>query len=166
MNNLQSNEIETQDCECCDTGKARLTTELVAFDYGAGQDAVTLQTSMPMWTCDTCGERYTADGAEEAEYDAIAAHLGRLLPDEIIAFRRRAGLTQAELALKIEASRPSIARWETRTQLQSKMYDKTLREFMDKWRAASTKALNPPMFRTDVDHRRPAAEVFSLQVAA
>lgn len=166
MNFTANCEYETQACECCENGLARLVTERVPFLYGAGNDTVTLYAEMPLWICKDCNERYTAEGAEEAEYDAICDHLERLRPAEIVALRQRAGLTQAELALQLGVGRASIARWETRAQLQSKVYDVLLREWRDRWNLKAELKLSAPRFRTNVEHREIAASAFRLRAAA
>ncbi len=98
----------TQVCAFCGATAARLTTERTAFTYGEKDTAVTLHAEVPVWACSTCGERYTAEGAEGAERAAICAHLGRLSPAEIVQLRKAAGLTQEAFAREVGVGRVTL----------------------------------------------------------
>ena len=161
MNAFDSRGGETQVCACCEGGPARLTTERMTFDYGERGAVVTLHADIPVWACDACGERYTAEGAEEAEREAICAHLGRLTPAQIVCLRKSAGLTQDAFARELGVGRVSLVRWETGQQMQSAVYDKLIRGLAA--RLEGEKHARPrPVFRTDIEHRRSAARQFEL----
>jgi len=147
---------------------AQLIVERVPFLYGDGEKAETLYADMPLWSCQACGERYSAEGAEEAERMAICAHLGRYTPAEIRKIRREAGLTQEEFARELKVGRVSVARWESGQQLQSAVYDGLIRAWSANrvTRPVFRVRQSAARFRTNVDHRRAAAHAFSLVVAA
>lgn len=166
MNSFGQVDQSVETCDCCGADAARLVRERVPFLYGDEGNAVTLYADMPVWSCDACGERYTAEGAEEAERDAICTHLGRLTPAEILSARQRAGLTQSELAEALGVGRVSVARWETGQQLQSGIYDSIVRAWIQSREVLYQSHLfGDPVFRTDVRSRRVAAEAFMLIAA-
>lgn len=151
-----------QDCELCGEGTARLSTVGMSFKYGVGASSVELTADVPVWECETCGEAYTAEGAEAAQHDRICEHLGRLKPSQIVAMRNKLGLTQSEFADHLGISRPSVARWETGAQVQSGFYDKALREELAKLDMQEHRHV----FRTDVTDRAAAALSFDLRLMA
>lgn len=152
-------------CECCGVGPVQLEKVSVPFLYGDGADAVTLTAEMPVWSCDACGERYTAEGAEEAEHDAICDHMGRLRPSQILSARRQRAMTQEEFSRSLGVSRVSLARWESGAQMQSHVYDRLIRQQIAGGGAVAEK-FNHPKFRTNVSHRQLAAQCFELRMAA
>lgn len=166
MNGSITSEQRNHSCEMCD-GQAYLTVERVPFLYGEGDQAVRLEAEMPVWKCDDCDEVFTAEGAEEAERDAIWHHLGRLAPDEIVAVRKSLGLTQDELAKVLKVGRITVVRWEGGQQMPSEVFSDRLREIRDtRCFQNQNRKFAEPRFRTPVEHRRPAAAAFSLMAAA
>ena len=163
MNAFETADRKFEVCACCDEGQARLTTHRMTFPYGDQDPPVLLTVDVPVWTCDACGEIYTAEGAEEAERAAICSHLGRLTPREIFALRSAAGLTQAMFATMVGVSRVTVARWESGQQLQTAACDARIRVAV--WGKDEPFARAAPRFRTDVEHRRMAAAAFDLVAA-
>ena len=137
----------------------RVVTAPITFMYGTGDDAVELTVDVPAWQCDVCGGLLTREGSEAAQHEAICKHLGRITPAEIVSLRTRLNLTQTEFAERLGVSRPSIARWETGTQIQSAFHDRALRDAL-RWDEV---AKIHKVFRTDVSDRRPAASKFILR---
>lgn len=83
--------------------------------------------------CPSCGEEFV-DPEVYAEAQAEAAttvrnRLGLLQPEEILAIRERAGVTQGELEALLGTGPKAVGRWERGTVLQSGMADKLLRVF-------------------------------------
>ena len=166
MNSHLRTDSNSQICECCGNNVANLVYERIPFLYGHGKAQVTLEADMPIWRCIGCDEGYTAEGAEEAERDAICAHLGRLRPRDILEARLKAGLSQEAFAKSLGKSvgRVSVNRWEQGQQLQSAVYDDLIRAWIAK-RSEKSSVYKPGRFRTDVAHRRPAADAFMLAAA-
>ena len=150
-------------CACCGERRARLTTARLAFEYGERGAGVMLHADMPVWACDACGERYTAEGAEDAERAAICAHLGRLTPAEIVDLRKSMALTQDAFARELGIGRVTLARWETGQQMQSAVYDRLIRNLAAEREKPQRRAYK---FRTPVEHRRGDARQFQLVRAA
>lgn len=166
MNSLLETQNETQPCECCGDGVAHLELRDMPFEYGVGANARTLSAEMSVWVCVSCDAVYTAEGSEEAEYDAICDHLGRLRTSEIIAARQREGATQEEFARSLGVGRVTLARWESRKQIQSTVYDQLIRRRISRFNSTYGRhEKRSPTFRTDVSHRAPAAASFSLMAA-
>ncbi len=163
MNAFEQSRDGAQACAICGEALARLKTEQMSFEYGKPGASVTLAAQIPVWVCDACGASYTAEGAEEAERAAICAHLGRLTPPDIVKLRKSAGLTQEAFSAELGVGRVTLARWETGQQMQSEVYDRLIRELASRREtAAAAAARSRPSFRTDVEHRRPAARMFEL----
>jgi putative zinc finger/helix-turn-helix YgiT family protein len=137
--------------------------EKMSFPYGDRGNVVTLTADVPVWACDNCGERHTAEGAEEAERAAICAYLGRLTPHAIVTLRKSAALNQERFAKILGVGRVTLARWETGQQLQSAVYDQLIRE---RARTIIAPQRSHSRFRTDVEPRRAAAAAFTLILAA
>jgi HTH-type transcriptional regulator / antitoxin MqsA len=81
--------------------------------------------------CPACGETFYAGGTGDDTLRrataAIRAEDGLLPPDEIIAIRRRYGLTQAQMERLIGAGAKTVVRWERGTVPQSRTADTLLR---------------------------------------
>jgi HTH-type transcriptional regulator/antitoxin MqsA len=81
--------------------------------------------------CSVCGEEeYSYEQAIAAERRAGEIYReqnGFLQPDEIVALRRRWGVTQAQLEDALGLGRKTIARWESGRVLQSRALDNLLR---------------------------------------
>lgn len=84
-----------------------------------------------VFRCNVCGEEeYSFEQAIAAERRAGEIYReqnGFLQPDEIVALRRRWGVTQAQLEDALGLGRKTIARWESGRVLQSRALDNLLR---------------------------------------
>lgn len=84
-----------------------------------------------LFRCRECGEEeYSLEQAVAAERRAGEIYReqnGFLQPDEIVALRRRWGITQAQLENALGVGRKTVARWEAGRVLQSRALDNLLR---------------------------------------
>lgn len=84
-----------------------------------------------LFRCRECGEEeYSLEQAVAAERRAGELYReqnGFLQPDEIVALRRRWGVTQAQLETALGVGRKTVARWEAGRVLQSRALDNLLR---------------------------------------
>lgn len=151
-------------CELCEVGVAQLAHGKITFHYGAGEEAVELTVNGPVWECETCGGRYTGEGAEEMMHDAVCDHLGRLRPSQIRKIRSALGMSQRVFGEHSEIGVASIKRWEAGTQIQSKVYDGLLRFYLSDIENQKKKAKrSTPIFRTKLEKdRHAAADAFKL----
>lgn len=150
-------------CEDCGTDGVQLTEGPLEFQYGIGDDEVTLVATVPFWTCTACGFSYTAPGAERAQNDAISQYLGRMRPSEIKALRMLAGLSFADFARALHVGLASVKRWESGEIVPSRSSNKLLTDF----RAALAPVVAPTTptrrFRTAAPAGRfAAAQSFNL----
>lgn len=136
-------------CALCGEKSATRQIRTQQFAYREGANEVLLIAEIPVVTCDACGETYTAEGAEEAQHDAVCRYLGRLTPDEIRSLRDRNGLTQAKLAEQTGIGIASIKRWEAGNVIQSAALDAALR-LLDKAQVEIVRTRPVPRFRTDL----------------
>src|SRR5262245_15587938 len=90
--------LEPKMCAICGENTAIQSTKNQQFTYRDGSNGVMLVAEIPVLSCSTCGEVYTAPGAEEAQHNAVCRHLDRLTPGEIKALRQRNGWSQQKLA--------------------------------------------------------------------
>ncbi len=127
----EMHEIGGDACTLCDSKAATMSIKKQQFAYRDGAKEVLLVADVPVWSCGACGEEYTAEGAEEAQHSAVCHYLGRLAPEEIVALRKRLGLTQAALAEKTGIGIASIKRWENGTVIQNASLDAQLRALDD-----------------------------------
>lgn len=83
------------------------------------------------YRCDTCGETFYLGGMADESFRraaaAIRAQDGLLLPEEIVALRKRYGLSQAALERLIGSGPKTVVRWERGTVHQTKTADTLLR---------------------------------------
>lgn len=114
-------------CEFCDDGVVTASMETQPFQYGEGKDAHVLEAYVPVWTCSSCGEKFTDGDAERIRHDVTCVYLGRLTPDQLRASRKAAGYTQEEWAALSRHGVASIKRWESGNQIQSASADLLLR---------------------------------------
>jgi HTH-type transcriptional regulator / antitoxin MqsA len=97
--------------------------------------ARTVEIEDEFYRCSACGETfYTGGMGDEALRRATAvirAQDGLLAPGEIVAIRRRYGLTQAQLERLIGAGPKTVVRWERGTVAQNRTADTLLRVLGD-----------------------------------
>jgi putative zinc finger/helix-turn-helix YgiT family protein len=111
------------DCGCNDLSEALRTEE---FQYGIGDDVVTLSAVVPIISCRECGFEFTDYRAEEVRHETVCRHLGVLSPREIVEIRDSIGLTRAEFAALGGFGIASLQRWETGTLVQNPANDRLI----------------------------------------
>ena len=152
---------------CVSCGSASVSSEMQEqeFQYGSGEDVVTLKAVVPVWQCADCDMAYTDEAGEALRHEAVCNHLGRLAPREIVALRKARGFSQEQFAALTDIGIASIKRWELGNQIQNGSLDKFLRlltfsENIDRL-ASNGDGVNSfnPVFRTNVSEltRRDAA---------
>ncbi len=87
------------------------------------------------YRCGRCGEGFfhgeMMDDSLRRATAVIRAEDGLLAPDEIVALRKKYGLTQAQLERLIGAGAKTVVRWECGTVAQNKTADTLLRVLLD-----------------------------------
>lgn len=115
-------------CPICGSSLEHVT-ELAEIPVGRAAAEVELTFDR----CPSCGEEFVdPDVYTEAQAEAatiVRDNLGLLQPEEILAIRERAGVTQGELEELLGTGPKAVGRWERGTVLQSGMADKLLRVF-------------------------------------
>lgn len=150
-------------CEDCGADGVQLTEGPLEFQYGIGDDEVTLVATVPFWTCGACGFSYTAPGAERAQNDAISHYLGRMRPSEIKSLRALAGLSFADFARALQVGIASVKRWESGEIVPSRSSNKLLADFRAALVPAAAHAGPTRRFRTAAPAGRfAAAQSFNL----
>ena len=67
--------------ECGSCGKYTISVEKnkeIPFEFGAGEDRVTLTCKTSVYTCSECGFSYLDSDAEAAKLEAMYAHVSKL----------------------------------------------------------------------------------------
>ncbi len=118
-------------CQFCESNTVKRVSLKQEFQYGVGEQQVTLLATVPVWTCQECGEQYEDDDAEIIRHDVVCRHLGRLTPTELRKIRRNAGYSQAGWAELTGIGVASIKRWESLNQIQGAASDRYLRLISD-----------------------------------
>ena len=133
-------------------------TNHTAFCLPGNGKPVTLTATVPVWTCDTCGDQYTDGEAELIRHDAICHYLARLTPGEIRSLRATYSMSQADLADLTGIGIASIKRWETGNLIQGAAHDRLLRLLTQPQNVRTLRSLHQPsissstaaVFRTPV----------------
>ena len=155
----QKVESQQERCAMCDEGVAIQTIQVQEFRYGAGRQAALLRAKVPAWHCNTCGESYLDEGGEAAQHVAVCRHLGRLVPTEVLAIRRRLGLAQDRFATEVGVGSASVKRWELGKAIPNHLADMAMRRL-----AAEKPRAQAPEFQTPItDEIRAAAARFQLR---
>jgi DNA-binding transcriptional regulator YiaG len=182
------NDAKPKIYECPNCGSTSIETRIVLdkFQYGVGAKAVELEALVPFRNCADCNFEYTDSEAEDLRHEAVCRHLGVMTPAEIIAVRKKHGLTRSEFADKTRIGEASLARWETGELIQNPandayMYLLSFPENLErlenrhKARQAHTLSINAvnqrsPKFRslmsTAISQKRQEAAAFQLRPAA
>jgi len=115
-------------CPLCNEGNLRKRDRDESFNY-KGQKLII--PNYTVYVCDKCNEELvdekTINAAEKKLRDFHRKVDNLLTSDEIVAIRKKLGLTQEQLAEKLEISRISIARYESGQLTQGKSQDIHLR---------------------------------------
>ena len=114
-------------CSLCGGNEVSTAVRRHAFVYGEGDDAVELETEVPVRSCDACEFEYLDVESERLMHETICSHLGVLSPREIRDIRRNLGMTRKELALLTGLGTASLNRWENGLSIQTHGYDRYLR---------------------------------------
>jgi putative zinc finger/helix-turn-helix YgiT family protein len=152
MENIQettSSSAIAQECALCGVKAATHSVQTQQFAYRDGAKEVLLVAEIPVISCASCAEVYTAEGAEEAQHDAVCRYLKRLTPDEIRALRERNGLTQQKMAELTGIGIASIKRWEAGAMIQNASLDVQMRA-LDQKATQAAKPKNAFRFQTEL----------------
>jgi putative zinc finger/helix-turn-helix YgiT family protein len=114
-------------CIMCNCGDLSHSTEESTFKFGIGNKKDTIHAVIPILTCNKCGFSFTSEEGNNAEHNAVCAHLERLNPTEILCLRNKLELTQEQLGKLTKFNSSSIHRWETGEKIQSPSSDQMLR---------------------------------------
>jgi putative zinc finger/helix-turn-helix YgiT family protein len=119
--------------ECPNCGGADFTSEIVdqSFEYGIGEDKISLNARFPVWRCRACEFSMAGEEAEAARTNSICNHLGLLSPTQIFELRKSFGLSQQAFSQLTDIGEATIKRWEQGTYLQTKAHDNFLRLISD-----------------------------------
>lgn len=79
--------------------------------------------------CQNCGELVLDDGANQQISEAFRSQAMLLTPEQIRGAREALGLTQKQLAQRLEVAEATLSRWETGVQIQQRSLDRLLRLF-------------------------------------
>ncbi len=115
-------------CPLCNEGNLRKSNRNQPFNYKGKQLIIPNYT---VYVCDKCNEEFvdekTINAAEKKLRDFHRKVDNLLTSDEIVAIRKKLGLTQEKLAEKLEISRITIARYESGQLSQDKSQNIHLR---------------------------------------
>lgn len=123
--NLPSSEVRL--CDSCGEKAVRMKFADQKFCYGNGEQAVELSAHVPVWTCQSCGDQYTDELAEQIRHAVVCKHLNRLAPKEIIDLRKSYDATQSQWADLTGFGIASVKRWEAGNMIQNESADKFMR---------------------------------------
>jgi DNA-binding transcriptional regulator YiaG len=79
--------------------------------------------------CESCGELYFDNYADEQIHDAFRAQEHLLTPKQIQSNRTALGLSRGELAAGLGTTEELVTRWEDGLEIQSRISDNLLRVF-------------------------------------
>ncbi|HUY34579.1 MAG TPA: type II TA system antitoxin MqsA family protein [Pirellulales bacterium] len=113
---------------CSRCGEVGIETRIVEdnFQYGVGDEAVSLRVEVPLRICAKCGFEFLDDEAEDIRHVAVCRHLGVMTPTEIQRLRDRLQLTEAEFARITRLGPATVSRWERGASVQNAAYDQYL----------------------------------------
>lgn len=77
--------------------------------------------------CNRCGAIVLDDEADDKVSDALRQAAGLLSPEQIRRGREALGLTQKQLAQKLQIGEATLSRWETGGQIQQRSLDRLMR---------------------------------------
>lgn len=113
-------------CLMCDCDALNYSTEKSTFKFGIGKKKDTIHAVIPILTCNKCGFSFTSEEGNNAEHNAVCAHLERLNPTEILSLREKLELTQEQFGKLTKFNSSSIHRWETGEKIQNASSDQLL----------------------------------------
>ncbi len=87
--------------------------------------------ALRVFRCGKCGDLVLDTEANRRISSAFRRQAGLLAPEEIRRQREALGLTQRELAARLQVADATLSRWETGAQVQQRSLDKLLRLFFE-----------------------------------
>lgn len=78
---VRSEPIACPSCESSDVRTARIKH---SFDYGRGDDSVTLECEVRLHACRGCSFEFLDDEAERIQHEAVCRHLGVICDETTI----------------------------------------------------------------------------------
>ena len=118
---------EAFECVICGGTSGRTQDQELQFNYGKGDAVVQLTATVPVDSCDVCGEEILGDNSEEIRHEAVCEHLGVLSPKEILSLRKNLAMTREQIAELTGIGSASFARWECGSHIQNTALDRYLR---------------------------------------
>lgn len=114
------------ECPTCGSDQLQTRWEDREFQYGTGDDAVTLKARVPVHVCTDCKLEFTDHVAEDSRHRAVCKHLGIMTPSEIVALRESLNMSRAQFARMSGIGEASFNRWENGQLTQSASIDRYL----------------------------------------
>ena len=115
----------------CGTCRERaLVPVVIDYQTEVGHDGRTYPVTLPALSvlrCSRCGAIVLDDEADDKVSNALRRAAGLLSPEEIRRGRESLGLTQKQLAQKLQVGEATLSRWETGGQIQQRSMDQLLR---------------------------------------
>ena len=118
-------------CPQCDAGPITTSTHQDAFDWGLGEDAVTLPVTIPVRHCGACGFEYLDEDADLIRHEAVCRYLNVLTPTQIRSIRKHHRMSRAEFAQVSGFGEATLNRWENGAIIQNRANDNFLRLLAD-----------------------------------
>jgi DNA-binding transcriptional regulator YiaG len=119
---------------CSECGQARVHQTEIAYDAEIKHDGKLYALHIPRLTvnkCNACGEVYFDAITSDEISGALRKHLGLLSPREIREQLSRLHLTQKEFSERICIAAETVSRWLSGAYIQSRAYDKLMRQFFE-----------------------------------
>ncbi len=116
--------------ECRQRAVAR--TVLPSYTTDIEHDGRSYRITVPNFEvlqCQECKAVVIDEQADDRLYAALRQEVGLLSPEEIVANRKKLGLTQSQLAGFLRIADSTLSRWETGAQIQQKAMDALLRVY-------------------------------------
>ena len=129
MKAMKNDEIDQEDYGTCfQCGSSNLDTaeREVEFDYGGREKPFRVKACFPFATCRNCGFEFLVGIDEDMKHEAACRQLGVMTPAEIVALRKKMGLTQKELADLTGIGEASVSRWERGFLIQNESHDQAV----------------------------------------
>lgn len=76
-----------QHCPSCDSVLLKQAMETDRFLYGAGPNPVTLEAEVEVFTCTSCGEKWTGEQGEAARAASVAMRRLEVFPQMVLALK-------------------------------------------------------------------------------
>lgn len=113
-------------CPDCNATDFRVENKEQKFLYGTAGNEAELSARVPVYVCSNCGFEFTGPEAEDARHEAVCRHLRVMTPKEIVALRKRFGMSRSQFAETSLIGTASLARWEAGILIQNPANDQLL----------------------------------------